>query len=94
MNTSNGAVTIAKQHLAAKLDCAPDELDLIDAEAVEWNDSALGCPQPGMMYMQVITPGYRIVLAHDGKQYTLHTDRGTRAVLCEGLIRLNKRRLQ
>jgi hemin uptake protein HemP len=35
-----------------------------------------------MMYMQVITPGYRVTLEHDGQHYTLHTDRGRRAVRC------------
>ncbi|MEZ4619795.1 MAG: YbaY family lipoprotein [Caldilineaceae bacterium] len=43
-------------------------------EAVEWPDSSLGCPEAGMMYMQVITPGYRITFVDDsGMTYEVHT---------------------
>ena len=31
------------------------------AEAVEWPDGSLGCPELGVMYIQVITPGYQVV---------------------------------
>jgi hypothetical protein len=41
--------------------------------AVEWRDGSLGCAQAGMMYPQVITPGYRIVLSADGVKYEYHT---------------------
>ena len=37
-----------------------------------------------MMYLQVLTPGYRIRLIHAGRQYMLHTDRGRLAVHCPG----------
>ena len=37
-----------------------------------------------MMYLQVLTPGYRIRLMHAGRQYMLHTDRGRQAVHCPG----------
>lgn len=37
--------------------------------AVEWSDASLGCPQPGRMYPQVITPGYHIVLRVDDVEY-------------------------
>ena len=36
-----------------------------------------------MMYLQVITPGYRVILEHDAQQYTMHTDQGYRAVRCD-----------
>jgi predicted small lipoprotein YifL len=37
--------------------------------AVEWSDGSLGCPQPGQMYPQVITPGYHVVLRVDDVEY-------------------------
>ncbi|WP_026369158.1 hypothetical protein [Kallotenue papyrolyticum] len=77
------AVQLALQMLAGTLGCRPEAIEVIDAEAVEWPDSSLGCPQPGMMYMQVITPGYRVVLEHGGQRYTFHTDAGRRAVRCD-----------
>jgi hypothetical protein len=39
------------------------------AEAVTWPDGSLGCPEPGMMYTQVVTPGYQVVLEFEGTTY-------------------------
>ena len=72
----------AEMNLAERLDIDASQIEVVDVEAVQWNDSALGCPQPGMMYLQVITPGYRITLAAEGERYTYHTDRGSRVILC------------
>ncbi len=57
---------------------------MIEFEAVDWRDSSLGCPEPGKSYLQVITPGYRVVLQADGQTYEYHTNREDRAVLCKG----------
>ena len=34
------------------------ELSVLRAEYVEWSDGSLGCPEPGVVYTQAITPGY------------------------------------
>ncbi|RME12731.1 MAG: hypothetical protein D6802_03460 [Ardenticatenia bacterium] len=61
-----------------------DALTLESWEAVTWRDSSLGCPQPDMMYAQVLTPGYRFVFSdRDGNVVYVHTDSGARAVVCE-----------
>ncbi len=84
MSQSNApAVDLARRMLANELGCEPDQVAVVSAEAVEWPDSSLGCPQPGMMYLQVITPGYYVVLEHNGRRYTYHTDRGRRAIRCD-----------
>lgn len=49
----------------------------------EWSDASLGCPQPGMVYAQVITPGYVVVIEAEGEEYTYHTDTRGNAVACE-----------
>lgn len=72
----------ARQALAARLGLAPDEVTVSSVEAVTWPDSALGCPAPDMMYLQVLTPGYRIVLEAGGTEYTYHTSRTDQVVLC------------
>lgn len=77
------AVLLAQTHLADLLGCTAQEISVASVEEVEWSDSSLGCPQPDMMYMQVITPGYRVTLEHRGQQYVVHTDRGRRAVRCD-----------
>lgn len=74
----------AKDHLAQELGLAVDEVEATSIEAVEWPDASLGCPQPGEAYAQVITPGYRVILEVNGKEYEVHTDRSGRAiVICE-----------
>ena len=32
------------------------------AQAVDWPDGSLGCPQAGVMYTQAIVPGYRVLV--------------------------------
>jgi hypothetical protein len=76
-------VDLARQQLADSLSCDPQSVDIVSVEEMEWSDSSLGCPQPGMMYMQVITPGYRVTLEHNGQRYTFHTDRTRRAIRCD-----------
>lgn len=40
----------------------PSDVVVVSAEAVQWPDGALGCPQPGMMYTQALVDGYQIVV--------------------------------
>jgi hypothetical protein len=77
------SVRLARADLAQRLGLAPEAIKLVSVEAVEWSDASLGCPQPGMMYAQVITPGFLVVLEAGGATYTYHTDMGRFAVLCE-----------
>lgn len=75
-------VRLAKQDIAARQGIAEANITVIAIEQVEWNDSSLGCPKPGQMYLQVITPGYRIMLKAGGFLYEYHSDRGKRVVFC------------
>jgi hypothetical protein len=52
-------------------------------EAVEWSDGSLGCPRPGMVYLQVITPGYHVVLQAGGSSYDYRADERGRFLLCQ-----------
>jgi hypothetical protein len=61
-----------------------DTVTIVSYEAVEWNDSFLGCPVAGEYAAQVITPGYRIIAEYEGQQYEIHTDLQGRAVSCVG----------
>ena len=72
----------ARADLAKRLGQNPESFQLKKAEAVEWPDSSLGCPQPGFFYAQVITPGFQVVLEANGKEYDYHSD-GERIFLCE-----------
>lgn len=70
------------EDLARRLAIETSAIELVRQEEVEWADSALGCPAPGMNYLQVITPGYEITLQADGATYTYHTDARGYFVLC------------
>lgn len=48
----------------------------------EWTNAALGCPRPGIFYIQVLTQGYIIVLTGGGRDWEYHAG-GTRVVLCD-----------
>jgi hypothetical protein len=69
------AAILARQALAAALGL-PHELlvSIIKVEAVEWPDSCLGVSSPDVMCAQVVTPGYRILLEANGRQYEYHTN--------------------
>jgi len=81
---SEAAILSAKEDLAQRLGVAVEEITVLKVEAVEWPDTSLGCPRPGEMYAQVITPGYRIILEVRGNRYEYHSDnQGKRLVLCQ-----------
>ena len=76
--------TAAVTFLADELGISPDEIAIRSFEPVNWRDTSLGCPEPGMMYAQVITPGYSFLLEAAGEQYEVHTDlTGESVALCE-----------
>lgn len=75
-------VDLAKEDLSQKLGVKKEEIRLLKIEEVDWPDTSLGCPQEGMFYAQVITPGYKITLEGRGKSYIYHSD-FKRVFLCE-----------
>ena len=56
------AVSRAKEDAAERQGLVVADIRVTLVQRVEWRDSSLGCPKPGAMYMQVITPGYRVLL--------------------------------
>ncbi len=69
------AVQNARQALATKLDVTPDTIQVVSFEAVNWPDGCMGVMQKGVMCTDVVTPGYRVILATaDGSQYEYHTN--------------------
>jgi len=67
-------VDIAMKDLAGRLSIPVEQLQLIRQESVDWQDTSLGYPEKGMMYAQVITPGFRIILKAHDKLYEYHSD--------------------
>jgi hypothetical protein len=79
---SQQLVEQVKQDLAQRLNVPIDDISVVSVRAMEWPSSALGCPEPGTMYLDVITPGFEIILEANGQQYAYHTGRSD-FVLCE-----------
>lgn len=73
---------LARRELAKRLGIDPKDIEPVSARPHVWPDASLGCPEPGMSYAQVETPGYVIELRAQGKKYVYHSDR-RRAVSCE-----------
>ena len=59
-----------------------DQLVIVRAEAVVWNDGSLGCPEPGMQYTQALVNGYWVVIDAAGKTYDFRVGRGGSFRLC------------
>jgi hypothetical protein len=76
-------VAAARTDLDQRLGVPEGEIAVISVEAVEWRDGSLGCPAPGMAYIQVITPGFRVILQVGGIEYEYHTDTRQSVVFCE-----------
>jgi len=78
------ALVKARQALAELTGLLLEEIRLVRFEAVDWRDSCLGVVTPGVGCMEVITPGYLIVLEAGGALYEYHTNQdGSRVLLAE-----------
>jgi hypothetical protein len=51
-----------------------NQLVVHNVVSVQWPDSCLGAPQPGQMCLQVVTPGYRILLGNGVRLFEAHTN--------------------
>jgi hypothetical protein len=79
------AVLNAKQFLAERLNVSTMNITIVSFEAVDFPDGCLGVSEPGIACITVITPGYRVNLEHEGRNYTVHVDQtGSYAVLAPG----------
>ena len=76
-------IEIAKEDLAQRLFIAKSQINIVEARDVVWSNASLGCPQPGMMYAEVLTPGYLILLNANGQDYEYHAGKNSDAFYCE-----------
>jgi len=80
---SQPAVDAAMRDAAAHLGVSQANLNVDQVEPRQWGDSSLGCPKPGLMYSQVVTPGFVVVISGAGKQLEYHADTRGQVVLCQ-----------
>ena len=73
---------VAVSAVAAQSGLTPDQLIVISLEAVNFADGSLDCPQPGMAYPQVITPGYWVLLEGGSQSFDVRVS-GDRSRICD-----------
>ena len=71
------AEAYAKKDLAARLAIPGDKIKILESGEATWPDASLGMPEPGRMYAQMLTEGFRVVLEAAGKKYAYHFGSGT-----------------
>jgi hypothetical protein len=60
------------------------DLVVTQADAVEWPDGSLGCPEEGMMYTMAIVPGYQVLVQAGDAQLDYRADQKGFFKLCAG----------
>jgi hypothetical protein len=80
-DAERGAAALAIDTLAAKLEIPREEIEVDTVRAMEWRDSSIGCPRPGVAYLDVITPGYKVTLRVGNAIHVVH-EAGNRALVC------------
>ena len=81
-DAERGAARLAIETLAADLGIARESIEVDTVKALEWRDSSLGCPKPGVAYLDVVTPGHKVIL-RVGKEIHVVHEAGNRAFRCE-----------
>ena len=66
--------------LATRLKIDASSIVTVSAQPMSWPDGSLGCPQPGMLYTQVMVDGALIELSVDGTSYSYHSGASRSAV--------------
>lgn len=78
----DAAVQVAVETLGEKLSVDPDSVNIVHVSIMDWSDSSLGCPRPGVEYLQVVTRGAVVMLQAEKKPYRVHVAKD-RAIVCD-----------
>jgi len=68
--------TVAKQVVAELLSVPVTEVTIVSTRAQEFSDSSLGCPEPGMSYLQALTSGHQVIVEADGRRFDIRVSGG------------------
>ena len=70
----------AVKFAAAELGVDAAAIQVISVEEATWRNSCLGVDRLNEMCMDVITPGFRVVLSVDGQEIAVHTNQDASAL--------------
>lgn len=82
-STVQSVVDLAVADLATRLGIDRSEVIVLTARATTWPDKSLGCPKPGMQYLQVLVDGALVELQSGGQTYSYHSGDDGKPALCE-----------
>lgn len=66
---AKGPGQVAAAVVAMTLGIEPTAVRVLEIEQTIFGDASLDCPEPGMAYAQVLTPGYRVLAEADGRRF-------------------------
>ena len=73
-------VEAAVKFAAAELGVDVAAIQVVSVEEATWRNSCLGVDRLNEMCMDVITPGFRVVLSVDGQEIAVHTNQDASAL--------------
>lgn len=73
-------VGLVKKDLSQSKGIPVSQIKLVSIEEVMWTDSCLEYAREGEMCLQVITPGYKIILSDGTKTYEYHTNKSGKSM--------------
>jgi hypothetical protein len=68
------AVVAAIERLAQELGSAPQSIEVVSYEEVDWPDGCLGLPRLYEPCTEAVTPGWRVILSLASEIYTFRAD--------------------
>ena len=68
------AVVAAIERLAQELGAAPQAVQVVSYEEVDWPDGCLGLPRLYEACTEAVTPGWRVILSLAGEIHAFRTD--------------------
>jgi hypothetical protein len=74
---------MAREDLAERLEIGVETIEVLGAELVVWPDASMGCPDPEMMYIQVLQDGSLIRLRVEDAVFEYHSGGDRTPFLCE-----------
>jgi hypothetical protein len=77
------AIDAARRDAAQRLNTTPESLQIDVVESRQWPDRSLGCPRSGVLYAQIVTPGYLIIVSSGSRRFEYHADDRGMAVFCQ-----------
>lgn len=76
-------IDTAIEDLSNRFSVPSDQIEFKEVTELVWPDSSLGCPNPSVSYLQVLTPGYLIRLQVSEVTYQYHADKKGKVIYCQ-----------